>query len=338
MKRNKPTLHDVAEVASVSIATVSNVLNNKSTELSDKTRDKVLSAIKELNYEPNQFARGLKTGRSNIIAFIIPDQNPFFTEVLTELSFECQKHQLHVVVASSEENEEKQRDLIDTFISQNVSAVILVPVKSDFNIEEEWLKIPIMTLDRALKTTNIPSITVDNVDAAYHATKRILENNCQSVGLLLANPKISTTIGRKSGYEKALADVDIMINPNLIFYSDLQFGTDAQIKSGYNATKKLLSRGIKGIVSTNHLLLLGALQAIRESGKVIGKDVIIVGFDDSYWNEIYTPKLSVISQPVKEMGQKAGEMIFKLIQGKEVESIKLSTNLIIRESCSFIEK
>ena len=96
----------------------------------------------------------------------------------------------------------------------------------------------------------------------------------------------------------------------------------------------MLSKGIKGIVATNHLLLLGALQAIKESEKKL-KDVIIVGFDDSYWNEIYTPKLTVISQPVKEMGQVAAKMIYKLIKGKDVTSIKLSTKLIIRESCSF---
>lgn len=197
MKKNKPTLHDVATVAGVSIATVSNVLNHKSTELSDKTKDKVLKAIETLNYEPNQFARGLKTGRSNIIAFIVPDQNPFFTEVLTEINHECQKQHLHVAVASSEESEDKQRELIETFVSQNVSAIILVPVKSKFHINSEWLKIPIMTLDRELEATSLPSISVDNQEAAYIATKRVLESNCKEVGLLLANPDISTTIGRK---------------------------------------------------------------------------------------------------------------------------------------------
>lgn len=77
MEKNKPTLHDVAKVAGVSIATVSNVLNNKSTELGKKTRQKVLDAIDKLHYEPNQFARSLKTGQSNLIVFIVPDQNPF---------------------------------------------------------------------------------------------------------------------------------------------------------------------------------------------------------------------------------------------------------------------
>ena len=335
MKNNKPTLHDVARVAGVSIATVSNVLNNKSSELSDKTKDKVLNAIETLNYEPNQFARGLKTGRSNIIAFIVPDQNPFFTEVLTKISHECQKHHLHVAVASSEENEDKQQDLIETFVSQNVDAIILVPVKSKFQMKREWLKIPIMTLDRELESTSLPSITVDNEEAGYIATKRVLESTCKEVGLLLANPNISTTIGRKNGYNKAISEFDLNVNPSLIHYSDQQLGTNAQIYSGYEATKTLLSKGIKGIVATNPLLLLGALQAIRESEEEIKTEVNIVGFDDSYWNEIYTPKLTVISQPVKEMGQVAAKMIYKLIKGKDVTSIKLSTKLIIRESCSF---
>ena len=77
MTQRKPTLHDVAKLAEVSIATVSNVLNDKNNELSDKTKEKVLTAIEKLNYAPNQFARGLKTGQSNVVAFIVPDQNPF---------------------------------------------------------------------------------------------------------------------------------------------------------------------------------------------------------------------------------------------------------------------
>lgn len=114
-------------------------------------------------------------------------------------------------------------------------------------------------------------------------------------------------------------------------------GTDAQIDSGYHATKSLINKQVQAVVATNHLLLLGALQAIKESGKKISQDMIIIGFDDSYWNEIYTPKLSVISQPTKEIGRVAGEMINHLIQGENVSSIELNTKLIIRESCSFIK-
>lgn len=335
MVRNKPTLHDVAKRAGVSIATVSNVLNYKSTELSDKTKEKVLGAIDDLNYEPNQFARSLKTGQSNMIAFIVPDQNPFFTELLTEISDECQKHQLHVAVVSSEENEDKQKALIESFIAQNVSAIILVPVNSKFKLKKEWLNTPIMTLDRELESMQLPSITVNNEEAAYTATQRLISSKSTDIGLLLANPNISTTTERRQGYARALSDNHIEVNHNIIFYSDQQLGTDAQIKSGYEATKTLIGENIKAIVATNHLLLLGALQAIKEGGKVITKDVIIVGFDDSYWNEIYAPKLTVVSQPVKTMGKEAGKMIYRMIRGEKNESIKLSTKLVIRESCEF---
>ncbi|AWI43683.1 transcriptional regulator [Staphylococcus nepalensis] len=336
MANNKPTLHDVAKVADVSIATVSNVLNNKSTELGIKTKQKVLDAIEKLNYEPNHFARSLKTGQSNLIVFIVPDQNPFFTEILTELNNECQKHHLHVAVVSSEENELKQQVLIETFIGQNVSAIILVPVKSRLNLKKEWHQTPILTIDRKIYGEALPSISVDNEKAAFNATQRIVDSTSENIGLLLANPDISTTSERKRGYELALAKNNITIDQQLIYYSNQQLGTDAQIDSGYHATRALIYQGVRAIVATNHLLLLGALQAIKESGKKITEDIIIVGFDDSYWNEIYTPKLSVISQPTKEIGRVAGEMIHNLIQGKAVASVELSTKLLIRESCSFV--
>src|SRR5699024_10926371 len=156
MEKNKPTLQDVAKGAGVSIATVSNVLNNKSTELGKKTRQKELDAIDKLHYEPNQSARSLKTGQSNVIVFIVPDQYTFFTEILTELHNECQKHQLHVAVVSSEENELRQQALIETFIAQNVSAIILVPVKSKLKFKKEWSQTPILTIDRKVDGTYLP--------------------------------------------------------------------------------------------------------------------------------------------------------------------------------------
>ncbi|MDT3959760.1 LacI family DNA-binding transcriptional regulator [Staphylococcus kloosii] len=336
MTQRKPTLHDVAKLAEVSIATVSNVLNDKNNELSDKTKEKVLTAIEKLNYAPNQFARGLKTGQSNIVAFIVPDQNPFFTEVLTSLNDACQQHNLQVAVASSEENEQRQNELIDIFLAQNVSAIIVAPVSSQLTIKEEWNKIPILTLDREIDDSKLPCISVNNEEATYKATERLINQGGKHIGLLLANSDIGTTPRRRNGYELALKDNNLELDENIIFYSNLSQGTEAQVQSGYHATIKLLQENVPAILATNHLLLLGALQACKEMNKVIRQDVIIIGFDDSYWNEIFTPRLSVISQPAKEIGEVAGEMIHDLIKGERVKSTKLATQLIIRDSCSFL--
>lgn len=336
MTQRKPTLHDVAKLAEVSIATVSNVLNDKNNELSDKTKEKVLTAIEKLNYAPNQFARGLKTGQSNIVAFIVPDQNPFFTEVLTSLNDACQQHNLQVAVASSEENEQRQNELIDIFLAQNVSAIIVAPVSSQLTIKEEWNKIPILTLDREIDDSKLPCISVNNEEAAYKATERLINQGGKHIGLLLANSDIGTTPRRRNGYELALKDNNLELDENIIFYSNLSQGTEAQVQSGYHATIELLQENVSAILATNHLLLLGALQACKEMNKVIRQDVIIIGFDDSYWNEIFTPRLSVISQPAKEIGEVAGEMIHDLIKGERVKSTKLATQLIIRDSCSFL--
>ena len=181
-------------------------MNNKSTELGKKTRQKVLDAIDKLHYEPNQFARSLKTGQSNLIVLLYLIKI-LFTEILTELNNECQKHQLHVAVVSSEENELRQQALIETFIARNVSAIILVPVKSKLKFKKEWSQTPILTIDRKVDGTYLPSISVDNKKAAFDATQRIIDSTCKNIGLLLANPDISTTSERKSGYEQALKKI-----------------------------------------------------------------------------------------------------------------------------------
>lgn len=333
--KNNPTLHDVAKAANVSVATVSNVMNSKKGQVSEKTKAKVQKAIESLGYQPNSYARNLKNGQSNLIAFIIPDQNPFFTDILNGLTTVCLKHNLQVIVTSSEENEERQNNLIDLFVKQRVNAIVLAPVSSDLTLNESWKDVPIVTVDRTIKDDDVPSVTVDNKEAGYLATKQMLEYGHEEIAVLLANPHISTTVERQIGYENALKDFNIEKNTQLMSYSDDSKGTQAQIQSGYLSTKAwLLSENAPtALVATNYLLMIGALQAIKELNVKIGAELSLIGFDNSHWNEIYTPAITAIEQPAKKLGACVGELLLDINKGKQAESVQLKTTLALRESC-----
>lgn len=333
---NNPTLHDVAKAAGVSVATVSNVMNGKKGQVSEKTKAKVEAAVESLGYQPNTYARQLKSGQSNLVAFIVPDQNPFFTDILNGLTTVCLEHNLQVIVISSEESEQRQNELIDLFVKQRVNAIVLAPVSSHLTLKDEWKKTPIVTVDRTIETSDVPSVTVNNQAAGYQATKHLLELGHTSIAILLANPKISTTTHRQAGYEQALMDNQLTVDARLMSFSDDKLGTEAQIRSGYLATKQWLTSkdAPSALIATNYLLMIGALQAFKELDIQIGKDISFIGFDNSHWNEIYSPAITVVEQPASKLGECATQLIIEMNNDEPATSVELSTHLAIRASCA----
>lgn len=333
---NNPTLHDVAKAAGVSVATVSNVMNGKKGQVSEKTKAKVEAAVEALGYQPNTYARQLKSGQSNLVAFIVPDQNPFFTDILNGLTKVCLAHHLQVIVTSSEESEQRQNELIDLFVKQQVNAIVLAPVSSNLTLKDEWQQTTIVTVDRKIEASDVSSVTVNNQAAGYQATNYLLTLGHTSIGILLANPKISTTTQRQAGYEQALIDHQLMVDAKLMSFSDDKLGTEAQIRSGYHATKQWLTstEPPSALIATNYLLMIGALQAFKELGIQIGKDISFIGFDNSYWNEIYSPAITVVEQPASRLGECAAQLIIEMNNNEPTSSVELSTHLAIRDSCA----
>ena len=333
--KKKPTLHDVASAAGVSIATVSNVLNSKKNEVTEKTTIKVLKAISQLGYSPNEYARGLKKGKSRVVGLIIPDQNPFFTEILKGVSEQCDVYGWQVMVASSEESEERQNQLVDIFISQQVNGIILGPTGTSLPRND----FPVVLIDREIEGSFLPSISAANVEGCWKATEKLILNGHEKISIILGPPDISTTNQRRIGYEKALQANGIAINQDFICYGEEYKGTQSQINIGYESVCKLLELRVPptAVIAGNHLLMLGALKAFKEKGVKIPEELAFIGFDDHPWNEINSPSITVIAQPAYEMGKQASMILKKLAEDELImQSIKLPMDLVIRESCGTV--
>ncbi|MFD0714587.1 LacI family DNA-binding transcriptional regulator [Paenibacillus sp. GCM10027626] len=331
--KKKPTLYDVARKANVSIATVSNVLNNKR-EASQKTIDAVNEAIRELGYSRNESARSLKVGTSKLVGMIVPDNNPFFTEILTGIHEECQKYDWQVVVATSEESEERQNEVIELLSAQQVSGIILAPVTSKLVIPQQFQKMPIVLIDREIDNANLPVVKANNVDGSYQATEALIRNGHKRIGIILASPGISTTLQRKEGYMQALRNHGLEVNERLMLYGGDYTGSSTQISGGYRAVMKMLQapEPPTAIFATNHLLMIGAIKALKEANLRIPEDISFIGFDDHPWQEITQPPFSIVAQPAIEMGKQAVQALQKFKEKNIVTTTVLQLELVIRQS------
>ena len=334
VQKKRPTLYDVAKAANVSIATVSNVLNNKD-EASEETVKRVNEVIKQIGYSRNESARSLKRGESKLIGLIVPDNNPFFTEILDGIHQECEYYDWQVVVATSEESEKRQNQLIELLSAQQVSGIILAPVSDTLSATKIKKNAPIVLIDREIENVKLPVIKADNVDGCYKATKTLLKNGHKRIGLILASPGISTTVQRKQGYLEALNSHNIQIAEELIHFGGNYTGTKAQIDGGYQTVMDMMQLPAPptAIFATNHLLMIGALKAISERKLRIPEDISFIGFDDHPWQEISSPKLTIVSQPALEMGRQAVHALHKFKSRDEIITTSLPLKLTIRESC-----
>ncbi|PLV58283.1 LacI family DNA-binding transcriptional regulator [Thermotoga sp. KOL6] len=324
------TLKDIAKLANVSVATVSNVLNGKG-RVSEAKRKEILEIAKKLNYTPNFHARAMALKKRLItIGLIVPDiTNPFFAKLTRGVEKVCGED-VFVILIDSFRDLSREEKLIRKARFLGVDGLIIGNSRVDDDlVREVSTYLPVVVFDKEYEYENVISIVLDNYYGAYLATKHLLENGCNNVIHLGGTPELYVSIERKKGYSAA------MIEKNL---KPMVFETGYNEDQGYEMMKRILASKIKvdGVFCMNDLVALGALKAIREERLMIPQDIQIVGFDDDKeLCEVVSPSLSSIHQPVEEMGETAARLLIELIQGKvKIRRYVFSPHLVIRESSS----
>lgn len=334
-----PTIKDVAEQARVSIATVSKVLNDPDYG-SAQTRTRVMSAVKKLGYRPNNVARSMVKGKTNVIALVIPDvRNQFFTSVARGVEDVASKYDYRVMLCNTDEDPAKQQKYIDVFRTRIVDGfIIAVASERDRhlrNIDRQVL--PFVFIDRVCEEIPGDAIVVDNRDGAHKAVTHLLQLGHRRIGLITGKRDTLTGRERLRGYLEAFRDYGLEPDDELI--KDGGF----TIEGGYEAAKALLSVKDRptAVFVSNNAMTIGCLKALAEARIRIPDQMAVVGFDDSEWAEFFTPPLTVVRQPTYTMGTLAGEILFQRILGTappERKEIVLKPELVIRESCGAVER
>lgn len=327
-----PSIKEVAEKAGVSVATVSRVFSNRP-HVREEVRDHVLDVAAQLGYRPNRVARNLRKQSTHVIGLLVSDvRNPFFVEIARAIEDVANSHQMSVFLCNTDENPEKEQRYLHTLIDELVAGIILVPTqekveKFDFLLESG---IPIVTIDRSIQGAAIDSVVSDNLQSAYQITSHLIELGYERIGAVIGLQDSTTGRERLQGFKLAMIDHGLSINNDLIRLIDPTERASEPIVSGWLAS----ASPPNAIFSGNSLITLGAINAIHQAGLSIPDDIALAGFDDANWMPHIGHGITVISQPIYEMGRTAAELLFRRMHEPEhaPREIVLKGKLIVRGS------
>jgi len=330
------TINDVANIANVSITTVSRV-SNESKGVSAKTRRRVLNVIKELGYSPSAMASGLKTRLSKSIGIAVPDTiGDFYGEVINGIESVATENEYNLVISLNHHIVREELSAVNFFKAKKVDGAILVTTSGDddyisFLIEEGF---NIVLLDRDPHGLKVDTVKIDNFRGGYIATEYLLNLGHSNILFVKGVPYIDSSKERFNGYKKALKDKGMKFNNDFILSGDFL------VDSGYLSVKRYLEEhglNFTAIFAANDQMAIGAIKALNDKGIVVPNEVSIVGFDNSYISPYVIPPLTTIKQRREEMGKVAAELLLDRISSQNKKErtprqIIIPVELIKRES------
>lgn len=300
----------VAELAGVSTATVSRVLNNKE-NVNLHTKNKVENVINELKYEPNDVARMLYKGRSNMIALLMPDiTNPFFPELARAIEDEAEKEGYACILCNTDGNHLKEKNYIKAITQKQVDGVIIVSNTISEN-EIDEINMPVVMLDRKTKA-NVHSITIDNQSGVKNAISYLKSLGCKKIGHL-KGPKDDINAQQREYYYLKEVNQEKWFDLDLLYSGDYDFDTSVK------ATKKILTNhsDIDGLFAGNDLMAFGALKAAHDLKVDVPNSLSVIGFDGISFGKTVIPSLTTMEQPIYEIGVYAVKTLLGQIDGRE---------------------
>ena len=326
-------ISDVAKMANVSTATVSRVLSN-SGNVKKETAEKVLEAIKKLNYQPNLLARQLRRLETKTVLVVVPDiTNTFFSKILRGIEQVAIENDYEVLLGDTGNSVEREKGYLDILRQKKADGMIMLTARLESHLLEEIShEFPVVLACEYLEGSDIPTVSIDNISSARKATEYLISLGHKRIGFLSGPMDVILSRDRLKGFKQGMMQHDIAIEPNLIQEGDFSF------ESGFNLMTKLLAltEPPTAVFASSDEMAIGAIKAIKAKGLKVPDDISIVGFDDIKFASIFEPALTTVSQPMFEIGQKAMELLIKLMNGSEIERRQyiLEDQLVIRDSCS----
>jgi LacI family transcriptional regulator len=322
---------DVARRAGVSISTVSRVLNNSDYPIRPETRQKVLEAIEELRFRPNDVARSLLLKQTHTIGLIVPDiSNPYYPELSLGVEATASEHGYAVIFCNTSRRPEKVEYYLDVLLQKRADGIIIAGGGTDLTqISQGTLRSDTKIALVGKHHLPFPSVQVDNFGAAREITSHLLHLGHRHIAFISGPPNLTSVQDRLAGYKASLEERGISEDNRLICEGD--FGAE----SGYSATLSLL-RGEPtptAIFAANDRMAISAMAAAADVGLRVPNDLTVVGFDDIITASLVRPSLTTVALPAYEIGASAMRLMLRLLEGEECpKTVWLPTQLVIRQS------
>lgn len=343
------TIQDVARLACVSPATVSNMLNGRHDRMRPGTIERIQQAVERLGYTPSQIARQLKTGYAPIIGLIVPSvANPFWGALARAVEETALAHNYHVLLGNSERDPEREQSYAEEMWGHGIRGIIFgsSPLSLMHLLGLVKRGLHVVAFDRHTQrddSFDIDSISINNVLAAQQATEHLLQQGHRRIGFLSGPIRTVSRLERLDGYRAALAEAGIKFDPQLVWEGKLSshYGDIEGALLGRHGAQEILQKEQRptALIAINDMYALGAYAGARDLGLRIPHDVSIVGFDDIMLAEISEPPLTTVRQPLQEMMKRGVErLIERLDKTAEPGAVHLTlpTKLIIRSSTTSV--
>ncbi|WP_416307925.1 LacI family DNA-binding transcriptional regulator [Neptunicella sp. SCSIO 80796] len=307
------TIYQVSELAGVSLATVSRVINGV-TPVSEKTREKVLEAMDKLNYRPNSIAQSLASNKTDTIGYVVPElHGSFFGSMMSGSDKVLRSSGKHMFIAPGHSNEKDEKEAIEILIGRRCDALILhlEAISDDYLIELAKENIPFVVVNRYIEAISEHCISMDNKLGGYLATQALVKQGHNQVAYIAGSLWKADARERLEGHKQALREAGIDFDETLMYEGDFQG------HAGEEGIKALFSQGkqFTAVACANDEMASGAINAIREQDLLIPEDISVVGFDNVEYSNYLTPKLTTIHYPMEDIGKMAASWILNKVYG-----------------------
>ena len=333
MKSRKPNIKDIARQTGLSITTVSRVLNGKAEQyrISEKSKQKVLKAARQLNYLPNQVAVNLRLGKSHTIALIIPSlTNPFFAGIASSINNELRDLGYITILGDSDEKLEIEENILKQMVSRRIEGLIIAPCG------EEWAHIkryydqgmPVICIDRYFEHAGLPYVSTDNYYGAYEVARYLINQGHTNIACIQGVKQSMPNKQRIKGFLHAMKEAGIQS------YSIT--GDAFNVQNGYLETKLLLRKKERptAIFTLSNTIAMGCMNALKEENLNIPEDISLITFDNHPYLEYLATPLSCVAQPVDNICKIAIKFLFSQLNKTEMvtQDVLLKPEIKFRES------
>jgi len=334
--KKKTTIYDIAERLGLTAATVSRALNNNP-KISEKTRKLVQETAAEMNYEQNTLAKALKSGKSYNVGVIVPriDSN-FFASVIRGIEEELYPKGYHVIICQTHDQEKLETGNINSLLNAQVDGILMSisNAKTKHKIFDSIAQknVSLIFFDRKKDIPNVSSVTIDDFNGAYEATKHLIQQGYKRIAHLSNDRSLEIFKNRYLGYKQALIDHGLEVDESLVIE------TFSKVLEGRKTTKRLLSlpNPPDAIFSSSDFSALGAIEEIKAHGLRIPEDISVIGFSNEPFTRFMELSITSVDQSPIEMGRIAAKVFLEEVDGdrktKKTQQIVLKPELIIRKS------
>ncbi|MDD3337070.1 MAG: LacI family DNA-binding transcriptional regulator [Eubacteriales bacterium] len=320
----KASMRDVANMAGVSVATVSHVIN-QTRFVSEETRQRVLQSIRQLDYSPDQMARIFKTGRKYLIGFIAPDiANIFFSRIIEEVESVIGKQGYRLIVSNTKETQERETENIRVLASGIVDGLIIASTMDSYTQLKPLIPddLPLVFIDRVLPDCPFDTVSISNYRAVYTAVETLINAGHKRIGYITGLSRLSTTKERYAAYQDAMDAYGLPVEEGFVCVGNsMRCGAE-------NHMERLINAGCTALIVSNNIMADDVMFYLSEHD--LRKKIAVVGYNDSDYHNYGMRHIHTVCQPAADLGRAAGLQMMERIANPEAQTRQIILHAAFR--------